>query len=150
MPCRGSIKFTTATNTQPGVIVRVGEDVSHYADSELDIHPLNSFTFMLYKLSPEEEKLYANRERLITITIVINDEGQLKCHCHDGFDPEHNKESGEKLPMGSEEWKLVLFGVVMFVLYVAARISFAKLDVVGGEEEEEVVVVVEDSSDYEF
>jgi len=120
------------------------------------IEHIKTFKFMLWKLEPEEVKWREaeGEERVVEITISVDDEGKLKCKYFDWLDPEHvqkrgGKGKGEgweakakvKTKAGTEtkeQRKLMLLSVLLFLLYLALRVGLNVVVV-----ENEVVVEVE-------
>ena len=141
LPCRGSLKFTTSTLTQKGVVVNVGEDVADYDGGDLGGIPfLKEFRFMLHKLTIEEEQIHEGTERIIEISIVINDEGQLTAHCFDHMDPEHTRPNDNTIP--KDQKQLIALCAILFLVYLGTRIWFANLDVeynLNDNEEKEII-----------
>ena len=125
LPCRGSVKFTTETVNQQGVEVSVAEDVGDFGGT---VRELKKFKFMLYKLTDEEEEYYreSKQERIVEITLVADDEGRVRCHLFDNFDPEHVRPDDKTMP--SDQKRLIVVSVFLFVVYFVLRMVNAKLE----------------------
>ena len=144
LPAKGFATFQLANIHQAGVTVIAVENIGE-ADKQATFSKLGEFTFLLHKLTPSQQTEQKDT-RAVDIGMVLNEDGEFTVSVFDHHDPEHirkkeryqqlqsnggNQSTTSKLcykpeqeEVSTEIVALTVACVILFLLYVAAKIMF--------------------------
>ena len=139
LPAMGYATFELATAEQAGVTIVA---VEHTGQGVLEL--MGEFTFLLKRLSKREMEELKDGKRTIDVGMTLETSGKFICSIFDKNDPEHlrkrqkyQRENKNVSPLEYSEvikdddgipLSLILGCVILFLLYVSAKLAFHELD----------------------
>ena len=147
LPALGNAMFTLADIHQPGLTVVAVEEIAPGIYQCMGV-----FDFLLHRLDPQK---FREGLRLVKIGMSLDESGQFQVSFYDEKDPEHRAkkrryleqidndelpdetvkrelahlyENEEEYVRSSTEIGLIIFCVVVFALYIGAKIAFHEVD----------------------
>jgi molecular chaperone DnaK (HSP70) len=138
LPAMGYATFTLSDVRQPGVTVVAVEDVGN------TLEKVGEFNFLLHRLSDEEYEQLGGL-RTVDIGFTMQTSGEFIVSVFDENDPEHLRkkeryirQQGGEIGYDEKRTKageaidktLILACIILFVLYIAAKLAFHEAEVV--------------------
>ena len=140
LPSNGYSTFTLASSAQPGITLNVVERIQSHGNVSF-FEPIKTFTFLLHRITQKKASI-----RSVDVGMTMETNGKLIVSIYDPLDPEHvqkrnhylrnklkqnNESNCEEIKLPESEpipVVLIMTCFILFVSYIAARLSFTEIN----------------------